>query len=25
MPPSVPRPLDEERQNLGEWLACGAP
>jgi cytochrome c5 len=25
MPPSVPRPLDEERLNLGEWLACGAP
>jgi hypothetical protein len=25
MPPSIPRPLDEERQDLGERLACGAP
>jgi hypothetical protein len=25
MPPSRPRPTDEERFLLGEWLACGAP
>ena len=25
MPPSDPKPSDEERKMLGEWLACGAP
>jgi uncharacterized membrane protein len=25
MPPSDPRPSDEERQQLGQWLACEAP
>ncbi len=25
MPPSDPRPSDDERIKLGEWLACGAP
>ena len=25
MPPSGPAPSSEERQKLGEWLACGAP
>jgi hypothetical protein len=25
MPPSEPRPSDDERVKLGEWLACGAP
>jgi cytochrome c5 len=25
MPPNDPRPSDEERQALGEWLVCGAP
>ena len=25
MPPSEPRPSDDERRQLGEWLACGAP
>ena len=25
MPPSDPRPTDEEREALGEWLACGTP
>jgi uncharacterized membrane protein len=25
MPPRDPRPSVAERQNLGEWLACGAP
>jgi hypothetical protein len=25
MPPSDPRPSDDERVKLGEWLACGAP
>jgi hypothetical protein len=25
MPPSEPRPTLEEREMLGEWLACGAP
>jgi uncharacterized membrane protein len=25
MPPSPPRPTEEERRRLGEWLACGAP
>lgn len=25
MPPSDPRPSMEEREQLGEWLACGAP
>jgi uncharacterized membrane protein len=25
MPPGDPRPTLEERQKLGEWLACGAP
>lgn len=25
MPPSGPRPSLEERQQLGEWLACGTP
>lgn len=25
MPPSDPRPSDDDRIKLGEWLACGAP
>lgn len=25
MPPSDPRPSDDERRRLAEWLACGAP
>lgn len=25
MPPVSPVPSDEERRQLGEWLACGAP
>jgi uncharacterized membrane protein len=25
MPPSAPRPTTDERQKLGEWLACGMP
>lgn len=25
MPPSSPRPTEEERRQLGEWLACGTP
>ncbi|MBI5499880.1 MAG: hypothetical protein HY907_06530 [Deltaproteobacteria bacterium] len=25
MPPGPPRPAEEERRRLGEWLACGAP
>jgi hypothetical protein len=25
MPPSDPKPSDDERTMLGEWLACGAP
>jgi uncharacterized membrane protein len=25
MPPSDPRPSDDERRMLGEWLSCGAP
>jgi hypothetical protein len=25
MPPSDPRPPDDERLKLGEWLACGLP
>ena len=25
MPPSAPRPTDEERRQLGEWIACGMP
>jgi uncharacterized membrane protein len=25
MPPSDPRPTDEERRQLGEWIACGMP
>ncbi|HTE52083.1 MAG TPA: hypothetical protein VK698_14620 [Kofleriaceae bacterium] len=25
MPPSAPRPSDEQRAMLSEWLACGAP
>lgn len=25
MPPSGPKPSDEERRKLGEWLACGMP
>ncbi|MBZ4419096.1 c-type cytochrome [Myxococcus sp. RHSTA-1-4] len=25
MPPSDPRPTDDERRQLAEWLACGAP
>ena len=25
MPPSNPRPSDDDRIKLGEWLACGAP
>jgi hypothetical protein len=25
MPPSDPRPSDDDRVELGEWLACGAP
>jgi hypothetical protein len=25
MPPNAPRPSDEERKKLGEWLACGTP
>ncbi len=25
MPPAGPRPSDQERSRLGEWLACGAP
>jgi cytochrome c5 len=25
MPPSDPRPSLDQRQKLGEWLACGAP
>ncbi|MCP3137146.1 c-type cytochrome [Pyxidicoccus xibeiensis] len=25
MPPNDPRPMDAERRNLAEWLACGAP
>lgn len=25
MPPEDPRPSQAERQQLGEWLACGAP
>ena len=25
MPPQAPRPSDEERLRLGEWIACGAP
>lgn len=25
MPPSDPRPSDDDRSKLGEWLACGAP
>jgi hypothetical protein len=25
MPPSDPRPSDDERVLLGEWLACGEP
>lgn len=25
MPPGDPRPTLEERKQLGEWLACGAP
>lgn len=25
MPPSEPRPSEEERRMLSEWLACGAP
>lgn len=25
MPPSAPRPTQDERLKLGEWLACGAP
>lgn len=25
MPPTEPRPTDDERFMLGEWLACGAP
>lgn len=25
MPPTAPKPSDEERRKLGEWLACGMP
>ena len=25
MPPQAPRPSDEGRLRLGEWIACGAP
>ncbi|MCY1078310.1 hypothetical protein [Archangium lansingense] len=25
MPPSEPRPPDDERRKLSEWLSCGAP
>jgi mono/diheme cytochrome c family protein len=25
MPPGAPRPSDEERRQLSEWIACGAP
>jgi hypothetical protein len=25
MPPDSPRPTRDERQKLGEWLACDAP
>ena len=25
MPPSDPRPSDEDRIKLGEWIACGEP
>jgi len=25
MPPNDPRPSEGERQDLGEWLACGTP
>jgi uncharacterized membrane protein len=25
MPPSDPRPSNDERRKLGEWLACGMP
>ena len=25
MPPALPRPSQLQRQQLGEWLACGAP
>jgi hypothetical protein len=25
MPPSAPRPTNEERRQLAEWLSCGAP
>ena len=25
MPPSAPRPSENERRQLGEWLACGTP
>ena len=25
MPPSAPRPSNDERAKLGEWLACGSP
>lgn len=25
MPPGAPRPTDEQRQQLAEWVACGMP